>query len=164
MLEIRCSKRERLPFRKATLAATPIWNLYNGLDGSFFTGIGNVAAAQQAVTGGVILPKTKEKQVRSSIVQALEKRTSVVTDSAKARYDSVLSALGIPQSVEHVSIDATTLAYIPFYVGLLSRRGTDRMVAVDAHTGQKIGPVGSVLTSNLSYVLGFCAPKATAAR
>jgi hypothetical protein len=152
-LEIRCSKMEKELFRKAALKATPIWNLYSGLDGSLYVHFADQPHFHQLPAEVLILPKTKERQIRSELKQAMDKRASVVTASARSRHTATLSAMGIPPLVEHVSIDASREVYEPFYIGILQRGGKDRIVAIDAYRGHKSDSMSQTLTAHLRYVV-----------
>jgi hypothetical protein len=156
MLQVGCSKNEQSWLGKVTLKVTPIWNVYNGLDGSYYIKFDQEPKVLSLDADTPLLPKIKERQVRTTLNQVFEKRNSVVTPNAKERYDAQLTSLGIPWQTAHICIDSSSLLYMPFYIGCFRRRGKDRIAAVNAHWGEMSESIARILTTNLSYVVAAC--------
>lgn len=138
--------------RKPTTKVTPVWSLYNALDDHHFL-TETVQPPCPEVKADVVIPaKTKAKPLGVSLVTTLKKYQEVTTESAKSRYRQRLSDLGIPDTLVNLAVEKTTTVHVPFFVGLLQRRGTERLIAISANNGKFDAGVSESLTENMAFV------------
>ena len=62
-----------------------------------------------------------------------------------------LAVLGVDPPADHISVERTTLTYRPLWLGLLTRGGHERFVAVDGASGQLLPAVSGVLTAHVQW-------------
>ncbi len=150
-LEIALSRIEGTRRRRA--AVTWSWNRYEAISGNHLdTSTDPLDVEIVALTPPVLAPVVRQAQVARQITHAASRLRQVQTDAAKARYEETLWRLGIDTPLESVSIDSTRLVYLPIHIGLLSSRGRERLVAVNAHTGDISHPLSAALTGALSQI------------
>jgi hypothetical protein len=154
LFEIACSRPERQRFRKPTVKTRTVWNLYEALTGSHFTGWGVAPETVEVSMASSIRPLVKDSVIASEIRKTHNRLLEVVTSSAFERYRAKMLALGIDPSVTAISIESRLEVYVPFHISLLQARGGERFVAVDGCWGRVWESMGSVLTSTKGYVLG----------
>lgn len=138
--------------RKPTTKVTPMWALYNALDDRHFLTQAVQPQCPEIQADRVITAKTKTKSLATSLTTTLKKYHEVTTESAKTRYRQRLVNLGIPETVVNLTVERSTTAHAPFLVGLLRRRGTERLVAISGTTGKYDTGVSDSLTANMAFV------------
>jgi hypothetical protein len=149
ILELICSHAER----GKTLRTTTTWTAYESLSGRLFTTFQSSPQLMDVDIGQSRLAKRVAAiHIASRIRKSIEKRQSVVTASAQERYEHQLKTLGIPAGTRSVTVEKTIEAFIPVYVGFLSRRGARRAAAVDAVWGRAWRSLSEALTTNIGYL------------
>lgn len=138
--------------RKPTIKMTPAWGLYNALDDKHYTTLMEEPIQTTVAAEHVVPAKTRPKSLASLLVTTVKKSHEVTTDNALARYQEKLETLGLPTNLENLSTDKQSVVHCPFYVGFFRRRGNERIVAIDAETGQFDPEVSASLTGMLAYV------------
>ena len=151
ILEISYSKQEGLV--KKNIRTLKTWNVYDALSGKWLYSMKREPPLKIIEAEKVIQPKIKGTKIKSLIKKAFKKYKEVVTPRSKERYANKLASLGIPLESIEISIDSVKEAYFPYYIALLRKDGKERMIAVDGILGDLNKIVGTVLTTNLSYVL-----------
>jgi len=73
----------------------------------------------------------------------------VSSPAARERHASNLAQLGVSTPCSSLSIEHTSLVYLPYYAGVLEADGRQRVVAVAGDTGVVSDSVSLVLTANL---------------
>jgi hypothetical protein len=63
----------------------------------------------------------------------------------------VLAVLGVDPPADRISVERTTLTYHPLWLGLLTRGGHERFIAVDGASGQLLPAVSDVLTAHVQW-------------
>ncbi len=152
LLEMRCSTVVKDFLRRATTKVTVIWNLYSALDGHFFQRLALAPDLSEVAALAFVPPRTKPKVVTAQLLGANKKFQALVAAPAKDRQRQKLEELGIPLPLDNLSVDQATLVYYPFYVGLLRRRGQDRLAAINAVTRTACEITGKSLTDNMAFV------------
>ncbi|HVF20897.1 MAG TPA: restriction endonuclease [Mycobacteriales bacterium] len=138
---------------KTRLRATTVDNLYEALGGSYLGRLNQPGWTQVNVDHRTMLrPSTKDTKVHAALRKAVEGFVRVSAPAARERHATTLAALGIPTPCESVSIDHTSLAHLPYYVGVLASGGRERVAAVTAWTGELSPRASEVLTAHISQL------------
>jgi hypothetical protein len=126
-------------------------NLYDGLEGTY---LGDSPAWTEIDVDPArcLRPTVRDTTLHTSLRRAVDDRRRVTTPAAVERHEGHLVDLGLPDTASGISVDATTLVHLPFYVGILERAGEQRVVAVAGDTGRPAPDVSHLLTRNLAAV------------
>jgi len=164
-LQLGLSRREGVLRRVDN--TTHVWNDYEALDGTL---IQQSTAEPDRQTVDIrehaIRPRLEVKEVGTRLADADRRwqRTRDVqrlrgSDAAlQRRVDArnavrkTLAALGVDPPADGISVEHTTLTYRPLWLGLLTRGGHERFIAVDGASGQVLPAVGDVLTTHVQWV------------
>ncbi len=138
--------------RRPRVQAVATWNLYSALDDRLWKRLSQDPVVSATDVAVAMPARTVVKGIARRMADSTRKWNEVVTDRAKERYRAQLRALGIETPVSQVTVDGARLVAHPFLVGLLSRRGRHRFVAINAETGQADTGVGEALTQESAFV------------
>jgi hypothetical protein len=152
LFELHYSTMVKEFMRRGTTKVTPVWALYSALDDRHFRTESSIPSFQDIRADLVIPQKTKAKSLTAALLTTVKKFHEVTTDAARARYREKLSELGLPDTLVSLVAEQTTTVHAPFLVGLLRRRGNERLVAISAHTGKFDAGVSESLTENMAFV------------
>jgi hypothetical protein len=134
---------------KTRLRSTTVDNLYEALSG---TCLGHVPRPWQQVAieqRFAVPPSLRDTKVHSSLRKAFASYERVTSPAAVTRHADTLRQLGVSTPCSSLSIDSTSLVYLPYIAGVLEADGRQRVIAVDGHTGVLSDTVSHVLTANL---------------
>ena len=138
--------------RTPTVKMTPVFALYNALDDHWFDSY-DAEPQYTSVEALYVLPaKTKAKSLAAGLVAAVKKAHEVTTSNALERHQEKLKTLGLPLNLENLSAERMLVVHYPFHLGLLRRRGNDRIVAIDVFSGKYHPEISTTLTANLGFV------------
>jgi hypothetical protein len=137
---------------RTRLTSSVIDNVYEAISGEF---IGRVMPELSELDlGGVraLKPLRRDVQVHAVLRKAVDTRARVTSPAAIQRHEDTLSRLGVPTPCQTVSIDSTSLVFLPVFAGALQAAGADRIVAVSGFSGTVSETMSRVLTANLAHV------------
>lgn len=157
-LELHLSTVVREFLRRPTTKVTTAWALYNALDNRHYFSTTESMVPAEIQVPVAISPKTTAKPIGASLVNTLKKYQEVTRESSKARYRTQLQTLGVPDTVVSLTVEHATIVHLPFWVGLFHRRGTERLVAINAHTGTVDGSISQALTKSMAFVRAAMEP------
>jgi hypothetical protein len=152
LVELRYSTVVKEFLRKPTTKVTPAWSMYNALDDTYFWTQPDRPDCTDRQVDLVIAAKTKPLALGKTLVATVTKANEVRTANARDRYLAKLYDMEIRQNLESLSAGNITTVHYPFLVGLLRRRGQERLVAINAFNGKLDEAVSKTLTENLAYV------------
>ena len=104
------------------------------------------------VASGQLPVLVKAREIQSEIQHAFTRHAEVVTDAARERHAERLQGLGIPLPIEDLSIEDSSIVYQPLYLAVLRRRDAERVVVVDAYSGERARDLEDVLTAHVAVV------------
>jgi hypothetical protein len=153
-----------MPVRLATVAVTRMegplrrtsrvrrtWNLYESLTGCW---AGSYESQPDMVevdlSCGWVKPMIPASKLRASLTDPLNKWRAVSTETAKSRHAATLQNLGIDVPLHSLDVEDLVDAHLPLWVGSLSQKGRERIVAVDGQTGNRRDGMGTLLTANVA--------------
>lgn len=137
---------------KTRLRSSTVDNLYEALGGTF---LGRVPAAWEQVQPdqkSALRPLVRDTKIHGALRKALSDYERVSSPAAIQRHGASLARLGLPAPCSSMSVDDTSLVYLPYFVGVLEGDGRHRAVAVSGRTGELSEPVSHVLTANLAQL------------
>jgi len=132
-----------------------IWNLYDAVTGQLTRSSGWESVpplSRVDIAAGHLPALTKARAIQGEIRQSFTRYAEVVTDAARQRHEERLTSRGIPLPIEDLSIEESSVVYQPFYMAILQRKDSERVVAVDAHSGVRVNAIEEVLTANVAVV------------
>jgi hypothetical protein len=145
-------------FRRTTMKVRADWHLYSAVNDRFWKSFAAEPPVEPVPAAARVPPRTTARQLSRRIADAARKWNEASTDRARERYATQLAELGIAPPASHVTVDSTRVVAHPFMVGLLTRRGRQRLVAVDASTGAVDAAIGEGLTQEAAFVTAAVAP------
>jgi hypothetical protein len=137
---------------RTRLTSSVVDNTYEAISGEF---IGQVAPGVSEVQLGTVRalkPLRRDVQVHGDIRRAMEARVRVSSPAAVQRHENTLRGLGVPTPCQSVSIDNTSVVFLPVFAGALQASGADRIVAVSGFSGTISERLSRILTANLAHV------------
>jgi hypothetical protein len=128
------------------------WNAYDRVTGKY---ICSWAVPPRLVDVNIakchIQPKERESSPVRAIKEAHKKFSSVTTEAAKARHANALQRLGVPLGYA-VDPETTTAAYYPLYLAIARRKQAERVIALDATSGEPHAGLSTRLSHNIHWV------------
>ena len=107
------------------------WNLYDAVAGRL---VGQRDDPRKfssiALTGAVLRPQKAVPQVVAEMRRTITKHRNARTETAQKTRQAAYNALGLPGTTREFVVEADKHPYLPYYVGVLSRKGTERLIAV----------------------------------
>ena len=103
----------------AATASTVVDNFYNALTGDLLTAIGAGLVELPLGSTVALKPIRREAQIHAALRKAVDSYQRVTSETAIRRHSGNLIALGVPLPCSGLSIDSTSLAYLPVFAGLL---------------------------------------------
>jgi hypothetical protein len=140
-------------FMKRTPRITQVWNGYEALTSTCAYQLNaKPDFAEVDLSEGHIEPAQKAADVEKFLKSSISKWRQVTSKEAKSRHAATLARLGVQVPFSSVVFEATELIYLPLWVALLSKRGQERVVAIDGVTGQERERIGVAMTKNAQRV------------
>jgi hypothetical protein len=138
--------------RREHLTTTTLKNIYDAIGGEYL-GKAPAAAPIEVDLGTIsIRPALRDTQLANILRKAAERYVSVSQETAKQRHAASLDAMGIPTPCRAVDVGRSNIVHVPTYLAFLRRQGADRVVAVNAVTGQMSERLSAVLTTNIGHL------------
>lgn len=112
------------------------WNLYEGVGGRL---VGQRDEPRSfvpvALQGAVLRPQKAMPQIVAEMKRTIGKHRTAKTDAALKKRKVEYNAIGLPGSTREFVVEADKAVFVPHYVGVLRRKGTERLIAVHANLG-----------------------------
>ncbi len=126
-------------------------NIYDAIGGKY---LGKATGPPVEIDLGSISvrPQLRDTQLAGPLRKAVERYVSVSQETAKERHADHLNELGIPTPCRSIDVGRSQLVHMPMYLAMLRREGADRVVAVNARSGDLNQRVSSVLTANIGHL------------
>ena len=109
------------------------WNLFEELTGRL---LGQRDEPRSFVTvslGGAVLRAQKTPpQIVADMKRTLGKHRTAKTETAQKVRQAAYNAIGLPGSTREFTIEAEKAVFVPFFVGSLRHKGTERLIAIHA--------------------------------
>lgn len=109
------------------------WNLFEQLTGHL---LGERDQPRSFATvsprGAVLRPQKAPPQISAEMKRILGKHRNAKSDNALTVRQKAYNAIGLPGSARECAIESETQVLVPFYVGSLRRKGTERLIAIHA--------------------------------
>lgn len=137
---------------KTRLRSTTLDNVYEALGGTLLGPVQSQWDQVQVDSQLALPPSVRDTKIHAEFHKALKGYEKVTSPAAVQRHAANLARHGIPAPCSSLSIDQTSLVYLPYWVGILAADGQQRAVAVIGRSGQLSDPVSQVLTANLSMI------------
>ena len=145
--------------RKVQVTATRLTNIYEGLSGTLVgpaQGQFELVAIDPALA---LASQVRDTKVHTAIRKALDGYLGVTSAAARERHAQRVAAAGLPLPCQAVTIDETAVVHLPFYAGVLSSGGQQRVMAVSGSAGNEWPAVSTLLTHHISLVRTHFSPK-----
>jgi hypothetical protein len=137
---------------RTRLTSSVVDNVYEAISGEFLGRL--MPGLEEVDLGGAraLKPLRRDVQVHAIIRKAVDARSRVTSAAAIERHENTLRGLGVSTPCQTVSIDSTSLVFMPVFAGFLQTPDAERVVAVSGFSGSVSEPLSRVLTANLAYV------------
>lgn len=142
------------------------WLLFETLTGSLIGAREEARTFEDvALEGGVLRQQRSPAQIVSDVRRKLGKHRSAKSEAAVKSRQAAYNAVGLPGSARELAVEAEKTVFVPFYVGTLRRKGSERLVAIHAGTGARVEAVERALHEKVNVVRQAIddVPKAVAA-
>lgn len=93
----------------------------------------------------VVRQQRSAAQVLSEVRKVLGKHRNAKSDAALKARQEAYNAVGLPGSSREFAVEAEKAVFVPFFIGTLSRKGTERLVAIHAENGARVEAVERAL-------------------
>lgn len=93
----------------------------------------------------VVRQQRSAAQVLSEVRAVLGKHRTAKSDGALKARQEAYNGVGLPGSTREFAVEGETAVFVPFFIGTLSRRGTERLVAIHAGNGARVEAVERAL-------------------
>jgi hypothetical protein len=151
-LTLRTTETERRMLGKTRAKSRAAFNLYEGLSGALIQCFDGELEFAEVTADRAVPPLIRDRKLCGEIEKTCAKLTQLVNPTAIERQRARVLALGVPLPFDAVSVDSVTTLHWPFFVGLLERKGSQRLVGVDTVLKRVSETTSRVLTENLAYV------------
>lgn len=122
------------------------WTLFEALAGRLVGWReGQSAFEPVQLDAPVIRQQRSAAQVLAVVRKTLAKHRNARTDAAEIARQGAYNAVGLPGSTREFAVEDEQSVVVPFYIGTLRRKTSERFVAVSANTGQRIESVERAL-------------------
>ena len=129
------------------------WNLYEAITGRLIGQRDDPRAfAPIALAGAVLRPQRSSAQVVGNLRSTIGKHRNAKSEAALNARQAKYNAIGLPGSTLEIVVEREKHVFLPFYVGLLRRKGTERLVAVHGGLGTRYEAVEHALHEKLDVL------------
>jgi hypothetical protein len=115
------------------------WNIYEELTGRL---LGEREEPRSftpvEMTGAVLRRQRTPAQISGDMRRILAKHANARSDEATANRQRAYNDVGLPGSTTDFVIEAEPEVYLPFYVGSLRRKNSERLIAIHGQHGRRI--------------------------
>ena len=158
LLELRLSHAEKKVFGKPQVKSRVISNYYEALGGSFRGAHSPQTQLVEIAAVDLVPARVRDRQVMTGITKECAKLGQLTSQQARTRQAAKINALGVPLPFQTVNIDSATEIAFPYYLGLLERRGEQRLIAASAFSGRVVDGISHLLTGHLSFIRDALGP------
>lgn len=122
------------------------WALYEALSGRLVGARDDARTFKQInLNGPVVRQQRSAAQVVAEIRKIVVKHRNAKSDTARTRRKVAYNAVGLPGSTREFAIEEEKPVFVPFYVGTLRRKTSERLIAIHAGNGARIESVERAL-------------------
>ena len=130
-----------------------MWNLYDGLEGSFVHTFMHFPQIQEhSISGTILKPKIKDKKITNLLTKYFNSAVKARNPRSMDRYAKKLDSMGVPLPINNLSIEKIYDVYYPIYTAIIDEYGSQRILAVDPFLSTINEKVNNILTRNIGYV------------
>lgn len=91
-------------------------------------------------------------QIVSELRRTVTKHRGAKSETAQHARQVAFNAIGLPGSTREFAVEAERAVFVPFYVGVLRRKGRERLIAVHAGVGSRSEEVERSLHEKINVV------------
>ncbi len=102
--------------------------------------------------GAALRRQKAPPQIVSDLRRTLSKHRTAKSDAAQKRRQEALNAVGLPGSTREFAVEEEKDVFVPFYVGFLRRKGSERVIAIHAGMGMRVAAVEQALHEKIDLV------------
>jgi hypothetical protein len=153
LLDIQVSQAERRLLGSARVKSWCIRNIYSGLSGDFHVPLDAQFELGDLDAEALIPARVTDRQIANAIRKTCGHLATLSTQNARERQGAKIRSLGIPLPFTSVEVDRTAPIAWPYHVGLMRRKGGERLVAVDAARNRVSDVMTTVFTQHHPFVL-----------
>ena len=140
-------------FMKRIPRISQVWNGYEALTSTcVYRRDAKPSFVDVDLSEGHVEPAMKSTEVQKFLNASISKWRQVTSKEARSRHAATLTRLGIDVPIRALVVESCDLVYLPLWVAILSKRGQERVIAIDGTTGQERERVGLALTKNAQRV------------
>lgn len=122
------------------------WALFEALTGRLVGKRDEARSFEQVdLNAPVVRQQRSAPQVVAELRKVLGKHRNAKTDAAQTARQTAYNAVGLPGSAREFAVEIEKLVFVPFYVGTLRRKTSERLVAVHAGNGTRVESVEHAL-------------------
>lgn len=129
------------------------WNLFEILAGRM---VGQRDEPRAFVTVALLGPTVRAQksspQIVSDMRRTVAKHRNAKSEAAQKTRQAAYNAIGLPGSTREFAIEAEKQVFVPYFVGLLRRKGAERFVAIHAGLGARTEAVEQALHEKIDVV------------
>lgn len=141
------------------------WNLYEALTGRLVGEQDSPCQFEDMSLGGAVLrPQRSVAQVVGDMRKTLAKHRAAKSDAAQVARKVAYNAIGLRGATREFAVEAEASVFVPFFVGRLRRKASERLIAVHAGTGSRSEAVEHALHDKVDLVLRAIEQPAAAPR
>lgn len=134
------------------------WALFEALTGRL------VGARQEArsfedvdLVGPIVRQQRSVAQVVAGVRKVVGKHRNAKSEAAQRARQVAFNDVGLPGSTREFAAESEKAVYVPFYVGTLRRKSSERFVAVHAGNGARVEAVERALHEKVDILRGALA-------
>ncbi|MFN0156349.1 MAG: restriction endonuclease [Gaiella sp.] len=153
VVDIQISQAERRLLGAARVKSRSIRNVHNGFSGGFYVPHEEHYELEDVDAEALIPARVTERKVGADIAKTCGHLASLSSPSARERQAAKIKAIGIPLPFTSVEVDGIAPIAWPYYIGLMRRGNSERLVAVDAVRQSVSEYMTTILTQHHPFVL-----------
>lgn len=122
------------------------WPLFEALTGRLIGARDGARSFETIeVDGPVVSQQRSAAQVLAEVRKVVGKHRSARSEAALKARQAAHNAVGLPGSTREFAVETEKAVFVPFFVGTLRRKGSERLVAIHGGNGARIEPVEQAL-------------------
>lgn len=122
------------------------WALFEALTGRL---VGARDEARSFETIDLDAPVVRQQRSAAQVIgdmrKIVGKHRSAKSEVAQKARQTAFNAVGLPGSAREFAVEEEKAVFVPFFVGTLRRKGSERLVAIHAGNGARVEPVEQAL-------------------
>jgi hypothetical protein len=153
LFDIRLSHSQKRFLRSTQVKSRSVSNLYNAISGGFHLAQDATIEMADVQATSVIPPRIRLRSLQAAITKEAKRLNELVNPSALRRQEMRVQALGLTTPFDSVEVVTTREVAWPYYVALIRRGDTERILALDAVRAKISERASRALTENCSHVV-----------